>query len=248
MINSVSVLYRHRDEHVLASNYLQVDATVLAFIQVFSGILDQDRIRVLQGDLKEIFPGVPVIGTSTAGEIRDGVVEEGSIVVNISVMQASTARSAMITQNDDLDAAGRQLGRELTDAAPKAVIVFGCGLKNRRTIDASPLLAALGETLPGVVIAGAQAGDNGKGVSTFVFTSDAITENGAVAMALAGDALAVHNTYNLSWGRSARSSPSPRRSGRGSTASTTARPTSCTGTTSARKSSTDCPWRRPTSR
>jgi diguanylate cyclase (GGDEF)-like protein len=199
MVKSVNVLYRHRDDLVHARNNLPIDAPDHAFIQVFSGILDQERIRTLQDDLKAVFPDVPVIGTSTAGEIRDGMVEEDSVVVSITVMQASTARAAMVDQNDDLDAAGDSLSRALADTAPKAVIVFGCGLKNRRTIDATPLLSALKEALPGVTIAGAQAGDNGKGVSTFVFTGDAITEHGAVAMGLAGDALAVNNTYNLSW-------------------------------------------------
>jgi diguanylate cyclase (GGDEF)-like protein len=95
--------------------------------------------------------------------------------------------------------AGKTLARNLATAVPKALILLGCGLKNGRTIDATPLLAALYEEFPQAVIAGAQAGDNGHGVISYVFTENGILDHGAVVASLSGEALSAHNSYNLSW-------------------------------------------------
>lgn len=48
--------------------------------------------------------------------------------------------SVLIGQNDDLAAAGQQIGKTFAKNGPNAVIVFGCGLKGGRTLNGQPLL------------------------------------------------------------------------------------------------------------
>lgn len=199
MIKSLNVCYRNKDDLTAIREEASSYPPENILIQVFTGVLDQDVIRRLLMDIGEVFPQSAVIGTSTAGEIMDAGHLEQSIVVNVSLFRHTRVKSVLIDQNDDLVRAGHEIGQVLKHKDAKAVIVFGCGIKAGRFVNSEPLLAAIQSELEGVIIAGGQAGDNGMGKSTFVFTEKGITENGVAAASLAGSKLMVNNTYNLSW-------------------------------------------------
>lgn len=168
-------------------------------IQVFSGVQDTDVIKKCLHDIKAIVPDVSIIGLTTAGEIVDGESRENSINVNVTIFEHTTVKSVLITQNDDLVLAGQTIGETLRTDQTKAVIVLGCGLKDKRTINAQAMLTALQDVVPETIIAGGQAGDNGAGQITYAFTEDGITSSGLAAASLNSEVLSVRNTYNLSW-------------------------------------------------
>ncbi len=168
-------------------------------IQVFSGVLNQKIIRKLQQELNEIFPLAPVMGMSTAGEILEGRFSENSIVLSFCFFDTTRVKTYLVDQNDNLYAAGTLMGKELSQDRIKAVILFGCGLKEEKFINSEPLLAGIKDSLGDVLIAGGQAGDNGIGQRTFVFTREQITEHGAVGASLSGSDLRAGHAFNLSW-------------------------------------------------
>ncbi|MEM6612996.1 MAG: diguanylate cyclase [Cyanobacteria bacterium P01_C01_bin.72] len=168
-------------------------------IQVFSGLVKQAEIAKILEDIKDVFPLTHIIGTTTAGEILDGAITNETVVINFSFFESTTVKSSLVDQYDDLWLAGKTLARELATTQLKAVILFGCSIKGGDKIDATPILTSLSESLPETIIAGGQAGDNGKGIVSYVFNEHGIVSHGAVAASLSGEELSVNNSYNLSW-------------------------------------------------
>ena len=199
MITSLNVQYAQRSDLLKIQQRCKQHPSEKTLIQVFSGHVQKAEIERLLNDLIELFPGVSIIGTTTAGEILNGRVEENTVLVNFSFFDSTVVHTASVDCYDDLWLAGKMLAGNLAATTPRAIILLGCGLKDGRTIDATPLLTALYAEFPQAIIAGAQAGDNGHGVISYVFTENGIIEHGAVAASLSGDSLSVHNSYNLSW-------------------------------------------------
>lgn len=199
MIRTLNIHYRD------GTDLANLPAEILAherdriLIQVFSGVLEEERIGVLLGQLDALFHGAAVLGTTTAGEIFEGQTFDNSIIISFSCFEHSTLRCAMVTQNDDLAEAGRQLGAELGQPDIKAMIAFGSGIKDKRTIFSASMLESLHAQIPQALIAGGQAGDNGRGTHTLVFTAKGITDRGVAAISIAGTDLVARNAYTLSW-------------------------------------------------
>lgn len=199
VIRSLSILYRNENDLAGLPQDILAHAPGKMLIQVFSGVLDDDRIERLLDQLKARFPSAAILGTTTAGEVFEGRSLDDSIVLNISCFEHSTVRSSLATQNDDLPEAGRLLGINLKQPDTKVVIAFSCGIKDKRTVLAQPLLEALRQQLPEATIAGGQAADNGRGTRTLVFTDQGITDQGVAAVSIAGADLIANNAYTLSW-------------------------------------------------
>ena len=202
MITSLNVHYSQPSDLFDIKRRFKNHPPEQTLIQVFTGHIQKTQIGRLLHELKDVFPAVPIIGTTTAGEILDGSVEENTIVVSLSFFDSTTVQTALADRYDDLWGAGKTLAHCLAPHAshsPKALILFGCSIKDGHKIDASPVLNALYDALPQTVIAGAQAGDNGNGIMSYVFTEKGIVAHGAAAASLSGEYLFVHNSYNLSW-------------------------------------------------
>ncbi len=199
MIKSLNIRYHRQGDLSSARETAEGYRHDQILIQVFCGVLDTGVVEKLILEIQSAFPGTAIIGTSTAGEIMDGASLDEAIIVNFSFFTHTRVDATLITRNEDLTQAGFDIAANLKQDDTKALILFGCGLREGKTINGEPLLAAIQSRMPGVVIAGAQAGDNGQGNSTFVFTEDGITHTGVAAATLSGDRLIVNNTYNLSW-------------------------------------------------
>ncbi|MEL6579080.1 MAG: diguanylate cyclase [Cyanobacteria bacterium J06621_12] len=199
MITSLNVLYSQKSDLLPVKQQFKAHPPQQSLIQVFSGWVKQAEIATILEDLKDVFPLTPIIGTTTAGEISDGAITDEAVVVNFSFFESTTVKSSLVDKYDDLWLAGKTLAKDLASSKPKAVILFGCSIKDGDKIDATPILASLSESLPEAIVAGGQAGDNGNGVVSYVFNEHGIVSHGAVAASLSGDKLSVNNSYNLSW-------------------------------------------------
>ncbi len=137
--------------------------------------------------LKAAFPDSTLIGCSTAGEIGNGGVADGSCVitaVNFSatgIRAASTALAGMA----DSQAAGQRIGSQLAAPDLKALMVFGPGVQ----INGSALVDGIASKVGAATITGGLAGDGGAFLQTWTLGPTGVADNSVVAVGLYGDAL-----------------------------------------------------------
>ncbi len=84
-------------------------------IQVFSGEQEDNAIQRLIDQLGSLFSGAAVLGSTTAGEIAEGESLDQSVTITFTCFSQVSIRCALVTQNDDLAAAGEQLADRLPD-------------------------------------------------------------------------------------------------------------------------------------
>ncbi len=167
------------------------DATVL--VQLFSGVMDKTAMIPVLRQLAELLPDAVVIGATTAGEIMDGVMSSGSIVIAFSLFEGTEVRSFYFPE------AGFERGVEAAQAVltdrTKACIVFGEGLRG----DTESFLEGFDSVRGDVMVAGGNAGDDLTFTRTYVIEGTTIHDDGVVVAALESDVLQVHNAYSLYW-------------------------------------------------
>ena len=198
-MRSKNTLYKVKNDLVLLKNQFPDLKPDKSLLQVFCGHPDDSFISAIISELRDVFPGSPVLGTTTAGEVMDGESLDNQVVINLMQFENTRVRSALVSQNDDLFAAGRQLSIHFNEKDSDLIILFGCGLKDGVHANSEPLLIALKEHCPGVQVCGAKAGDNFLGQRTFVFTEEGVTDQGVAGAVLMGNALNVNHVYDLSW-------------------------------------------------
>lgn len=196
----INIIYKNADDLIKIRDGLKDYLPGNILIQIFCGISDIDTVNNLRSLLCKLFPGSAVIGASSAGEILNASIVEKSIVISFAAFKNTRVKSALIDQNDDLTAGGKDMGNALDDNEIKAVIVLGCGLKDGNYVNAFPFLKALNGKLGNTIIAGGLAGGYLEQASrVFVFTEHNLTEHGFVAATLSGPDLCVNTAHNLSW-------------------------------------------------
>lgn len=199
MIRSINIQYKSRQDLLAVQSQVAGCEPDHVLVQVFSGKMDDGFIDRLLAELVDVFPGVPIIGTTTAGEIMDGKEFEGTVLINVSMFESSRVKSVLVDHEEDMARTGVSIGLALRQPDVKAAIIFGCGLLDGKTINSEPVLRSISETLGDVILAGGQAADNGQGETTLVFTEAGVSECGVAAVSIGGQELHADNTYNLSW-------------------------------------------------
>ncbi|MDG3086139.1 FIST N-terminal domain-containing protein [Vibrio hannami] len=131
MISSFSIRYKSSFDLEELEIKAAGNPTEHILIQVFSGVLEQSRILTLIDEIQQRLPGVSIVGTSTGGEIVDGQSLEEEIVINTTIFEHTRVTTAITFQNDDLSAAGKEIGLGLKNDETRVAIVFGCGLKEK---------------------------------------------------------------------------------------------------------------------
>ncbi len=196
---SLNIQYRSIEDLQKARESLGAVDPGRLLLQVFCGKPEYIYITGLINELKEVFPGTAILGTTTAGEIFNGESLEKTTVISVTQFEHTHIKTALIEQNDDLFNGGLQLAETLHSPDNKLTVLFGCGIKDGGAINGEPLLKGFQQGCPKVIVVGGQAGDNGLAQQTFVFTENGLTDHGVAAAALSGKELHVDNRYNLSW-------------------------------------------------
>ena len=162
-------------------------------IQLFCG--DIENLKFFARNLKDIFINAVIIGTSTAGEIKEDRVLENSVVVSISIFEKTTLKVACSTNKNEFER-GRELVKKVLDKNTKAIICFSDGLNT----NLANFLDGVNDILPqGVIFAGGAAGDNYKFDKTYVVCNGNILSSGSVMVSLNSDVLKAENFYNFGW-------------------------------------------------
>lgn len=162
-------------------------------VQIFSGVLDEDYILDLSGNIKLFLPHASIIGSSTSGEICCAKTYDNTIVISFSVFDDTVVKSKFYNLDDDFKI--ENIANELISDDTKALIIFSDGLKS----NAEKLLKGIYALKPDMTISGGRAGDNAKFKKTYVFDEKSCSEEACVIATLSGESLIVNSDYILSW-------------------------------------------------
>ena len=168
--------------------------TKKTFIQVFSGLIQKNEIDELCQIIKSKKEDVKFIGTTTAGEIFNGEIGEGSITVSIMEFENTSFENKYFNNENNFDL-GVDIATSLFQDDTKVTILFIEGLLNNGN-DVLDGISSVNNTIP---VSGGMAGDNGAFAKTFVFDNTGVYENGAVAVSLNSKCLKVLTNYQLNW-------------------------------------------------
>jgi hypothetical protein len=138
--------------------------------------------------VRAAFPDAHIIGCSTAGEISNDGVSDGSCIISAVRFAGTrlTPASTRLTNMEDSLAAGERIGDALKSPDLRAVMVFGPGVQINGSALVEGIASRVGSQLP---ITGGLAGDGGAFQQTFTFGPEGACDDAIVAIGLAGDAL-----------------------------------------------------------
>ncbi|MEN6350036.1 MAG: FIST N-terminal domain-containing protein [Syntrophomonas sp.] len=165
-------------------------------VQIFSGICDKNYLLSISKKIRGLLPHAQVIGTTTSGEIMNGLVSGLKTVISFSAFQNSELKVVFAEKNDmDDHELGRQIAASGDSPRARVLILFATGLK----LNASLLLKGIESVNPNLPVAGGCAGDNRTNTQCFVWCNDKISSCGAVGIVIESDSLSVTCHSHLGW-------------------------------------------------
>jgi len=176
------------DHHIKSASSL--------LIQIFSAKTDQVFISTLLCELTQLLPDAVIIGTTTDGEIMNGKVSTGKVVLSFTKFAHTRLKCAALRHvHNECFENGRLLAQQLIGEDTKLIIALADGLHT----NGEELLSGIASIKPKIPVAGGMAGDNLKFEKTLVFTKDEIMQEGVVAVALESKQLRIHRDYSFCW-------------------------------------------------
>ena len=148
--------------------------------------------------LRRAFPQAVLAGCSTAGEVFEGAVRDGSVSVAVARFERTSLSKAVTTLSGPSDSfdAGVRLARQLDGSELRAVFVLSDGL----LVNGAALVEGLNHGLPaGVSISGGLAGDGDAFRSTWVLDDAELRSGCIVAVGFYGSALKVGLASGGGW-------------------------------------------------
>ena len=163
-------------------------------IQVFTGLTLEAEVKQIQSILKNKNKNIVFIGSTTAGEIYEGTVQENSINISIMEFDKTTIEHGYFIDENDYKL-GQQIATSLFSKNTQATILFIDGLKTNGN-DVIDGISSINNT---ITLAGGMAGDNGYLKNTFIFDNNGVYSKGSVAVSLNSETLNVFTQYQLNW-------------------------------------------------
>ncbi|QOP46591.1 sensor domain-containing diguanylate cyclase [Sulfurimonas paralvinellae] len=177
-------------EKFIRKNLIEKSANV--FVQIFSGICEPEKFMEVARHIKRVLPQAEIIGATTSGEICEGAMYDGEIVVSFSLFEHTSVKSGLYEVEKIFPI--ENIKNELYDKDTKAIIALSDGLKS----NAEDYIKELHNIDEEVVIAGGRAGDKAQ-IKTYVFNEKEYTDNGLVLASLSAKELYVNSSYLLNW-------------------------------------------------
>ena len=191
-MKSFNLIYENDEEleKFIYKNNLNKDGV---FIQIFTGVLDKNKILNLVAFLKKLIPSVKIIGSSTDGEIIDNKVTQKQIILNFNEFKSTNITTTLIKKTSTSYELGKELSKFINKKS-KLLISFADALN----VNGEEFLKGI-KSKSDIVVAGGLAGDNAKFADTFVFNEEDLITNGCVGAVLDSDILRVSNEYGFNW-------------------------------------------------
>ena len=169
----------------VASDFAALSALKPALVLAFGAV---DVLQGASSALAQAFAGAHRLGCSTAGEISQQGVDDGTLVVtalqfdSIEIQQVSTVLANM----EDSFEAGKRLVSALPKDGLRAILIFGQGV----AINGSAVLSGMTEVIGvDVPITGGLAGDGGAFAKTWVLDDGGVSSDRLACVGLYGDKL-----------------------------------------------------------
>lgn len=179
----------HR-KHLLGTNNRAV------MVQIFSGIGDETHLLAISQQIRKLIPHAQVIGTTTSGEIMNGLVSGLKTVLAFSVFYHSNIKVGFAEKKGGDDyTLGQAIATRLYSDNARVLILFATGLN----INANQLLKGVQSVNAGLPVAGGSAGDNHTYTQSFVCCNEQISACGVAGVVLEGDRLTVTCHSHLGW-------------------------------------------------
>ncbi|MCA9736595.1 MAG: FIST C-terminal domain-containing protein [Gemmatimonadota bacterium] len=143
-------------------------------------------------------PGTPLVGCSTAGEILDVAVTDGTVIASAVRFESSHVRtaSARIGEAPDAEALGRRLATALPPEGIRSVMVLSEGI----SVNGSDLARGLRAVLPpGTLVTGGLSGDAAYFQRTVVVDGTNARDGTVVVVGFYGDRLRVGHGCLSGW-------------------------------------------------
>jgi hypothetical protein len=188
--------YYTSNEHL--SNFIQqngINDSENLLIQVFTHHNDLTFIRELTQFFLDNFPLASLIGATTDGEIKDGLVSTQTTVISFSIFQKTNLKTYISNEVENYFQTGLDLATKIIDDDSKVILSFIDGLLG----NGEEFLNGINSINKEIVVAGGLAGDNGTFTQTYVFTKDTIYSHGVVAVSLSSPDLNVFTDYGFDW-------------------------------------------------
>lgn len=168
-----------------------------SFLLVFGGTSIEDDAPFWDR-LAAAFPGVPVAGCSTAGEILGTRVSDDGAVIGVVELERASARieTCHVARAGESYEAGATLARRLTGPDLRGVLVFSDG----SAVNGSALVRGFNEHLPpGTVVTGGLAGDGKRFDHTWVVEGGRPARGVVSAVGLYGASLSLFHGSQGGW-------------------------------------------------
>ena len=160
-----------------------------------SQLIDEDAPLA---DLDEAFPSSVVLGCSTAGEVLDRAIDDGTVTVAVVRFDGTRVSKAVapLPRAAESFAAGESLARQLDAPDLRAVFVLSTGLG----VNGSELVRGVNSCLGAdVVVTGGLAGDGTRFTGTWVLGWSGPQPGLATAIGLYGDRIRVGHGSKGGW-------------------------------------------------
>ena len=163
------------------------------FVQLFSGNMDNDIIQAAVDTIHSLLPNSHLIGATTAGEIMNGTMSSGQIVIAFCEFEATDVSTYYF---DHLSfERGVGAAQKIVTDRTKLCIAFSEGIVG----DAESFLNGFTSVCDNVMLAGGNAGDDLTFQNTRIIKETTIYRSGIVIAVFDSDILEVNNSYSLHW-------------------------------------------------
>jgi len=168
-----------------ASDFADLTAIQPDLVLVFGSV---ECLRNASDLLAVVFPHACKAGCSTAGEISQNGVADGSLVVTAVQFDATRVKqvSTVLATMEDSLPAGRRLAAALPVPGLRAVLIFGQGVQINGSAVLSGMTEVLGSSIP---ITGGLAGDGGAFSQTWVLDNQGLSSDRLTCVGFYGEAM-----------------------------------------------------------
>lgn len=147
--------------------------------------------RLLQ-EVRTAYPGVPLAGASSAGEIAGTRVQDDSLIATAVRFRGGSARVAEVTLRDLGEESSRRAGEELARAIDPKGLVHVLVFSDGSHVNGSELVRGMSAVLPaGVAVTGGLAGDGARFERTATVGPGGAASGHIVGVGLYGQSLRV---------------------------------------------------------
>ncbi|PCI58399.1 MAG: diguanylate phosphodiesterase [Gammaproteobacteria bacterium] len=171
----------------------QINTDNTIFIQVLCGDFNLIKLQSVLDLLTKTLPLSNIIGSSTAGEICNGVISRKGILISLSLFEDVKVNTYYFPISNF--ESGAKAANKVIQQDTKACILFSEGLNS----DPESFLDGFSSINKDVILAGGNAGDNFEFNKTFVIKGNKIFDDGVVLASLTSHNLVVFNQYTLEW-------------------------------------------------